>query len=949
MSADPNANVVFLPWVRQGAAAAINVADTLDSNMRGAVDLKATLAINSVPDNPVTVRLRGPADVVGIDPNEVVRVDPKPNTTDFEPNYFPGIEFDRADFPWLFTPASAGANAKLRPWLCLVIVRQQQGVLLSSSADTPLPVLNIDAPAKPADELPDLGDSWAWVHAQVAASDIHQTDPELLKTDMRTRPERSLSRLLCPRILQPNTDYIACVVPTFELGRRAGLGEEIKDTELTATNALTPAWSFTPTLPKSIRLPVYYQWRFRTGEGGDFESLVRLLHAEPAPEGLGKRPMDISEPGFELPATFPDDAELSLEGALRPLEHREFAPWPADAQEPFQTELAKIINAPGEALIIDPDSDPLLAPPLYGQWHAARSMVTRSAAPWFDELNLDPRHRSVVAFGTRVVQEHQEALMASAWEQAGDLQRANQRMRQLQLSLTASTSLYMRHFKNLSDDTMLRVSAPALARVRSVGAMGDTGTLAGAIASKALPMMAASTAMRRIARERGPITRRIAAQGLARSATPSWMTALNSGIAFQFLTPALPDMATFGVVRERVPQPAMLWPFRAVTAENVGNTSQRPHFRIAPEGQRVFHAGRYQPVSDTDEIIGDNPTAHNFREAAKAHLACVNPGRIGIIFAPPLPLAMKDVRIAIETQMEPRRALVPLAQAIIATSQTATATLPTNTGIVPIEPIMAAPKFPQPMYESLRDLSQELLLPGLEKVEPNSVLGLETNSRFVEAYMVGLNFEMARELLWRGYPTDQRGTYFDRFWDSRSMGGGADVNPIHTWHDRPLGDPQTAPAGDRFVMVMRSSLLRRYPSAVIYAAKAKRPDPNGPLKPTKSSDEEKHPVFRGSMQPDVTFFGFDLTVDQVVGTGVGGDQGYFIVIQEQPGEPRFGYDVGTPLNEGTHIEVSFGAPAGSRTGEKLHWGQNGAHTAAMLRQQPVRIAIHASQFVKKKS
>ena len=61
-------------------------------------------------------------------------------------------------------------------------------------------------------------------------------------------------------------------------------------------------------------------------------------------------------------------------------------------------------------------------------------------------------------------------------------------------------------------------------------------------------------------------------------------------------------------------------------------------------------------------------------------------------------------------------------------------------------------------------------------------------------------------------------------------------------------------------------------------------------------------MFRGSMQPDVTFFGFDLTVDQVVGTGVGDDHGYFIVIQEQPTEPRFGFDVGTPLNDGTHLQ-----------------------------------------------
>ena len=33
--------------------------------------------------------------------------------------------------------------------------------------------------------------------------------------------------------------------------------------------------------------------------------------------------------------------------------------------------------------------------------------------------------------------------------------------------------------------------------------------------------------------------------------------------------------------------------------------------------------------------------------------------------------------------------------------------------------------------------------------------------------MVGLNHEFARKLLWRDYPTDQRGSYFRQFWDVR--------------------------------------------------------------------------------------------------------------------------------------------------------------------------------------
>src|SRR5688572_6623698 len=100
-------NVVFFPWVRQGAAAAIGVADTLGAGQRGAVDLTAALAINAASPVPMTVRLRGPADVIGVDQHEIVRMDPRPGTADFEPNNFAAIEFDRPDFPWLFTPATA--------------------------------------------------------------------------------------------------------------------------------------------------------------------------------------------------------------------------------------------------------------------------------------------------------------------------------------------------------------------------------------------------------------------------------------------------------------------------------------------------------------------------------------------------------------------------------------------------------------------------------------------------------------------------------------------------------------------------------------------------------------------------------------------------------------------------------------------------------------------------
>src|SRR5262245_33947519 len=106
------ARLSFLPWVRQGAASAIATVDSLGSAQAAVADVAITLNVNNAPMPPVTVRLRGPADVVGIDVHQIVRTDPRPDSTDFESNCFPSIEFDRADFPWLFTPARANADTK---------------------------------------------------------------------------------------------------------------------------------------------------------------------------------------------------------------------------------------------------------------------------------------------------------------------------------------------------------------------------------------------------------------------------------------------------------------------------------------------------------------------------------------------------------------------------------------------------------------------------------------------------------------------------------------------------------------------------------------------------------------------------------------------------------------------------------------------------------------------
>src|SRR5207249_845035 len=108
--------------------------------------------------------------------------------------------------------------------------------------------------------------------------------------------------------------------------------------------------------------------------------------------------------------------------------------------------------------------------------------------------------------------------------------------------------------------------------------------------------------------------------------------------------------------------------------------------------------------------------------------------------------------------------------------------------------------------EPLRNLSQDMIAPGLNDVPDNTVSLLKTNPRFVEAYMAGLNHEMARELLWRGYPTDQRGTYFQSFWDRRGAPSAqttTDIPPIPAWPpDQHLGQI-AASAGNLLVLLIR--------------------------------------------------------------------------------------------------------------------------------------------------
>src|SRR5262249_14453511 len=155
---------------------------------------------------------------------------------------------------------------------------------VSVDVNTPLPRLTIADGA--SNELPNLADAHLWAHVQVTGGLDGAVDDIA-----RSQPERIISRMICPRMLEQGKSYYACVVPTFKVGVDAGLGNDVAPDA-----SLDPAWTTTPAVA-SIELPVYYHWEFATGTSGDFKSLVTRLQGRTELTGVGTRSLDISTPG----------------------------------------------------------------------------------------------------------------------------------------------------------------------------------------------------------------------------------------------------------------------------------------------------------------------------------------------------------------------------------------------------------------------------------------------------------------------------------------------------------------------------------------------------------------------------------------------------------------------------------------------------------------------------
>lgn len=1030
----------FLPWARLGIANSIAQADGDASvTIRASIPIDLTLSTEAKTGTPGSqllhkdVLLYGPGDIVGVDASSILRTEPQNWITSFESNLLAYVEFYDEDMPWRYTPAAATAE-RLRPWLALVVLTEDE-FADDKTPGRPLPAFDLASGKQASTLFPPPAELWAWAHVHVNRSLVGPPAADLEKV-LAEDPDLASSRILCPRRLAANTTYHAFLVPAFETGRLAGLGLDISP-DVVATKS---AWA-----DAQAKFPYYHRFRFRTGFG-DFEYLVRLLKPQPADKRVGVRDLDVLHPGSRLP---PIDSPpelggvLKLGGALRvplatlppadQLDVKKFDEWDQPAPHAFQKALAKLVDLPDDYAQGSPsdtngdgDPDPIVTPPLYGRWHAltTRLLTERDGSPaahatnWVHDLNLDPRWRVAAGLGTRIVQKHQEEYMDAAWQQVGEVLAANRLLQLMQLSRAAAGAAYRKHIEPLDAARGLVVTAPVQPRVLR----GDV-TVRYAVATSTLPYASLAPAFRAMVRSRGRIAKRFGMTAAGASATiVSRIDAANVRTDIPYGAPSgaitIAGMASAAVhaqpkqhaidpaLRGRVAASLSLSPAKQ-TAESVDALHGSPTFVATRVVKQAAPAPVRAGALGTPVATADSADARRFKRALKDTYELASQLPPAAVRAP---LHVASASACVVGAIDPETT-VPMRWSSMTR-------MPARISAVQKEPFVSAMIYPEldvPMYEPLAKLSAELFLPNINLIPHNSITLLENNQRFIESYMMGLNHEMARELLWREYPTDQRGSVFRQFWDVSSAYPGnpapadireklRDIPPIHTWgQTSDLGEHnQRETHGDKaqLVLVIRGELLKRYPNCVIFAIKAEwAKDKHGALDASQErsivnldaadladppKSKVRMPLYEARVSPDITFVGFDLEALEARGAAEGetpksNNAGWFFVLQERPGEPRFGIDlpappggeparlvnwnsldwddVGVPEGGVIHLDkslklVPYDPVVDQENTPRLedaaaHWtpGTTAAQLAYILYQVPVLVAVHAHRML----
>lgn len=940
--------LTFISWLRNGLS---SLPSAGASGPRRSVQAEINLTSGGRSQNyPQSFMMKGPGEVVGFGQTMVARTEPLNGDNDFEPNFFPFVEFLESDFPWRYSIEDDN-QGRLTPWLILLVLKEAPGepeFKLVDNKSGKQPVILVSPKL-----LPNLSEAWAWAHVQISG------DPGAgIESYLANNPQMNCSRLVCPRKLEELSRYSAFIVPVYEAGRRAGLGIPFDD-----SIGSQKAWPDSSNSNVPIEIPEYYQWSFQTSEYGDFEGLIDRLQYRPTAEDFGVRPVKGSQPGYFLnsdgsevvfthrqelihakgeptvsgfwskiitifkstwfwrrPVYLPD--LIQVEGALA-------APDYSNNRKPiysanFEEKLWESLNtelANSDLSDLNQD-DPLISLPVYGRYFQETTVLEKplntggwdGPTSWVSEVNLDRRTRIAAAIGSSVVQEHQDEFMKECWSQVGAIREANEQLRLAEAANFCGECLKIRHFNTLNDARFALISQS--------------------------------------------FHRYYSEDKSEKSYKASFQ---DSGL----------------------PDGSVSYPWKRICNTRVGikNLKDEDLFRpwIIANKQKVIP----KKVDDDWNFLYNLIDACYDREFAGALIKGIQQNGTGYIFEE----LESEVIIVEPFDLEKFRDKFDEKEDLLERLND-TIEIPGKT-LTNFHPLMLAPVVNKPMYRYLKDRSLDILAPGLGKMEPNTVMVLEENRKFIESYLVGLNHEMGREMVWREFPTDQRGTIFRYFWDAtRPQNSEPAIQNIDQW-DQALGRNGKT-QDNNLALVVKGDLIRRYPQTIVFAMKVKNKQSpnwsetdwnrvfdqvNAGVHSVTDLYMQFDPEFSANLGNDILFLGFPFSVSMVENDP---EYQYYFVFMEHASLPRFGLDSErvdpftswdslawsdltvagqTPVNnDGSGwvqtATVSLGADAKQFNDQGLdpsdpYWGADSAAMAWITYQKPVRILIGINTFLQK--
>lgn len=877
--------LTFFGWQRAGGA--LQVTEQA-GRLRGNVSLVAR-AVETGEAQPAHVEFEfyGPRDVAGFLPGAVTGVSPVAGTQSAEETMAAFVELGAPDLPWRYSPEPPSGDV-WHPWIVLVVGPTNEVTLLPGGR------VSI---AQSVLEKHPLSRSARWAHVQ-------RTNPP------DPAQSHTVSRLLSPYDMEPNTDYLAVVVPAFN------------------DNGTVPAWMGSEA---DIELPAYYSWRFRTGDAGNFKDLALRLRTRNVNDPLVAQ-VGRGDLAYPLPDTF---NVVTVRSALVPPSAVPASGLDPDGPAPPDITAA---NSAMRLPATDEQGRHVVQLPRYGDAWVADPL--QASAGWGAMLNSEPRHRVAAGLGLWCGVAKQDLIADAAHERAAGLFVAAQRIRALTAGLAAAGSLWTRRLP-MSPEDRLVLFGPALARVAAVDTPSGDSTVLSAITDpyngdhngRPMPPALLSSAARRMLR---PGTAR------ARQAKPG------------ALAPASIIRAANSCTR--------LAPLQRPAEAPDGGKSQRglPHADFLGsdlglgDGTKLFGAANGAALSvgltgeghDADlldailqarwaELLraifapsGRSPTEETFsalRDPIGGDPNDDGLGRLQEVIGQDVPrrprcrpVDLSRLDAILQEAFRPDRKGVA-----------ARRVLETITGLDPAEPFAPpeiCPDLDLPAWRFLRDEGRKWLLLGREGIQPDDVIALGTNPRFINAFLAGLNTQALCEMRWRNIPVRSRCTPLRRFWERVTPATTAppsrpttDIVGIHKWDvNQSLGHPDHATDPDQtrqLVLVFRTELFRRYPRTLVYLTPAAKTVGKPDWIKDATFAPNTAPVFTGEIDEDLVFFGFPVKPEALADL--------WVVVEE--------------------------APPGYRFDPKRLTLADGGHAAAKAFVLPTRVLFRGDQFLEETS